>query len=375
MPGRQTAQVRQLFPGLTDTIYLNTATMCVGCTPARDAYKRAVELWSTGRFDWLEAERAGEDARAIFAEIVGASAETIAIIPTVSAAAGLVAANLPPAVRGENVVVGDNEFTSNLFPWLLLKERGYEVRTVRPQGDVVPAAGYDEAANEGTRLIAVSAVHPATGYRADLEAISRIASRSGAWLFVDACQAAGAVPIDVMRDGVDFLAAASHKFLLGTRGMGYLYVRKQLLHHMRPVGPGWKAAREPAASFFGPAMELSPTASGLDSSLAWFPALADQAALSVFRQFGAGALLERNAKLGLHLREALEVQGIPVPRFPEQHLSTIISVQVGDADAVLARFRQENVVASVRAGRVRLSVHFYNFEEELDRVAELLGQA
>jgi cysteine desulfurase/selenocysteine lyase len=142
--------------------------MGVGCTPAREAYERAVELWTAGSFDWMEAERAGEDARAIFADIVGASAETIALIPSVSAAAGLVATNLPPATRGENVVVGDNEFTSNLFPWLLLRDRGYEVRTVQPRGGVVPVEGYKEAANTATRLIAVSAVHPATGYRADL---------------------------------------------------------------------------------------------------------------------------------------------------------------------------------------------------------------
>jgi cysteine desulfurase/selenocysteine lyase len=68
------ADIRALFPGLKDTIYLNTATMAVGCTPAREAYERAVDRWSRGRFDWLEAERAGEDARAVFAQIVGAGA-------------------------------------------------------------------------------------------------------------------------------------------------------------------------------------------------------------------------------------------------------------------------------------------------------------
>ena len=68
-----TADIRALFPGLTDTIYMNTATMSVGCKPARDAYERAAERWSAGRFDWVEAERAGEDARALFAQIIGAT--------------------------------------------------------------------------------------------------------------------------------------------------------------------------------------------------------------------------------------------------------------------------------------------------------------
>ena len=120
--------IRALFPGLTGTIYLNTANMAVGCAPAKEAYERAVDLWSAGRFDWTEAERAGEDARAMFARIVGARAEDVAIVPSVSASAGIVAANMPPAKAGESVVVADNEFSSNYYPWVLLRERGYPKR-------------------------------------------------------------------------------------------------------------------------------------------------------------------------------------------------------------------------------------------------------
>ena len=264
----------------------------------------------------------------MFAEIVGATAGEIAIVPAVSSAAGIVAANLPPAKRGENVVVAGNEFASNYYPWLLLRNRGYEVRAVAPGGDGVTAEAFGQAADGGTRLIAVSAVHSANGYRADLAALSRVAARSGAWFFVDACQAAGAVPLDVVRDGVDFLAAASHKFLLGSRGMGYLYVRSGLLDRIQPVGPGWKAARNPAESFYGPAMDLSPTASKLDASLAWFPALAEQAALGIFRRFGITALLDRNARLALRLQEALAAEGSAFRPFAEQHRSTIFSVPV-----------------------------------------------
>jgi selenocysteine lyase/cysteine desulfurase len=191
---------------------------------------------------------------------------------------------------------------------------------------------------------------------------------------VDACQAAGAVPLDVVRDGVDFLATSSHKFLLGSRGMGYLYVRRGLLDGIHPVGPGWKAAKRPAESFYGPAMDLSPTASKLDTSLAWFPALADQAALGIFRQFGTSALLERDSQLARHLRNALAMRGLSFQPAADANRSTIVSVEAGKPEAVQARFREANVVASVRAGRLRLAVHFYNLEQELDRVAELIAQ-
>jgi selenocysteine lyase/cysteine desulfurase len=150
---------------------------------------------------------------------------------------------MPPARQGENILVAENEFSSNYFPWLLLREHGYELRAVASTGDGASADAFAEVADDGTRLIAVSAVHSATGYRIDIGALSRIAARSGAWFFVDACQAAGAIPIDVVHDGVDFLAVASHKFLLGARGMGYLFVRRELLDRIRPIFPGWKAAR------------------------------------------------------------------------------------------------------------------------------------
>ena len=166
------ADLRALFPGLTDTIYLNTATMAVGCTPAREAYEHAVDRWSAGRFDWIEAERAAQDARSLFAAMVGARAEEIAIVPAVSIAAGTVAANLPPGQRGENIVVAEHEFSSNYFPWLQLRERGYDVRAVAARGDGASADDFDAVADQGTRLIAVSAVQSSTGYRTDLAALS-----------------------------------------------------------------------------------------------------------------------------------------------------------------------------------------------------------
>lgn len=367
------AEIRTLFPGLRDTLYFNTSTMAVGSAPAREAYERALERWSAGRLDWPEAERAGEVDRAMFARIVGASPEQVALVPAVSVAAGIVGANLPPGRAGENVVVAAHEFTSNYFPWVLLRERGYEVRTVLSAEAGPPADAYAEVADGGTRLIAVSAVHSPTGFRTDLAAMSRVAARSGAWLFVDACQAAGAVPLDVVRDGVDFLAAAGHKFLLGSRGMGYLYVRPGLLDRLRPVLPGWKAARNPVESFVGPAMDLSPTASRLDTSLVWFAALADRAAFGVFERFGIEAILERNAALSRRLHAALAERDLGFRPFPEAHRSTIVTLPAGDLPATMARLKAAGVVASAPAGRIRLSVHLYNLEEEIDRVVELLA--
>ena len=157
--------------------------------------------------------------------------------------------------------------------------------------------------------------------------------------------------------------------------MGYLFVRRGLLDRIGPILPGWKAARKPLESFYGPAMDLSPTASKLDTSLVWFAALADQAALGIFRRFGIQALLERNAQLSRRLHDVFGAQCPDLRLVPERHRSTIVSVPVDDTEAVMTRLRAASVVASVRAGRIRLSAHFYNLEEEIDRVAALMGGA
>src|SRR5437867_13337024 len=104
--------------------------MALGATPVREAYERALSEWVSGRFDYHAAEEAGEECRRIFAGLVGALPEEVALIPSVSSAAGVVAAQLGPARLGENIVVGAEEFISNYYPWLLLRDWGYDVRTV-----------------------------------------------------------------------------------------------------------------------------------------------------------------------------------------------------------------------------------------------------
>ena len=157
--------------------------------------------------------------------------------------------------------------------------------------------------------------------------------------------------------------------------MGYLYVRRQLLDRIRPTLPGRKTAGTPHESFCGLAMEVSPTASKLDTSLVWFAALAERAAFGIFRRFGIQAILGRNARLSQRLHQALIAQGSGLRPLPDRHRSTIVSVPVKDTVAAMVRLSSAGVVASARAGRVRLALHFYNLEEEIDQVAGLIAGA
>jgi len=369
-----TSKIRHLFPGLKNKIYMNTASMAIGNSPAQQAYQQALTRWIDGEFDFTEAENAGEDARRLFSTFIGADVDEIALVPAVSTAAGIVASQFGQAKPGENILVADFEFSSNYFPWVLLKERGYEIRVVPSREGMVLNDSYAALADGKTRLIAASAVQSTSGFRANLSELSQIAHQSNAWFFVDGCQAVGAVPLDVKRDGIDILATASHKFLLGTRGMGYLYLRRELLDQFKPILPGWKAAQDPLQSFYGPTIKLSTTASKLDTSLAWFPALAERASLQIIRQVGLDTILERNQHLTQYLYTALLESDMQIKTFSIPHRSTIHSIPVKITDQLMDKLRSENIVVSLRAGSIRLALHFYNLEQEIDTVVDMITQ-
>ena len=146
----------------------------------------------------------------------------------------------------------------------------------------------------------------ATGHRSDIAAISGLARAVGAIVFVDGSQLVGALPVADDLPHVDVLAAPDHKFLLNAgRGMGYCYLSTAAQERFTPVNAGWRAGAVPFDSFFGPEMDLSPTASRFDSSISWLAAIGNEAALAVFDDFGPDAIYARNRELADALRAAL----------------------------------------------------------------------
>lgn len=363
--------IRSYFPALQDKIYMNTATQSIGNRLASDALHKAISQWNHGDFNWSDAEQAGEENRILFANMIGAEPGEIALIPFASTAAGIVASQLEKAKPGENIVVSEQEFTSNLYSWRMLENKGYQLRLIPTNDGIVKSEMYADYTDSATRLIAVSAVNAKNGYQVDLAMLSSIAHRYGAWLYVDACQAVGAIPIAVK--DIDFLATTSHKFLLGTRGTGYLYIRKNVIPKMNPIIPGWKASHDPINSFFGPDMQFAKDASKLDSSLAWFNALADRASLRIFETFGITAILEHNADLIQYLDESLKAQNLSFKTFSPSCRSSIFSISLPEAENSMRQLQEAGVVASIRGDSLRLSLHVYNLRSEIDKVVALIA--
>ena len=328
--------------------YLDTATY--GLPPRRTvvACEAALAGWQNWE-DWHRWEEDGEACRELFARIVRARPGEVAILPAVSVAAGLVGASIEPQ-RGTNIVVYEQEFHSNLFPWLALEQRGVEVR-------LAPLDGMADAVDEGTVLAAVSLVQSRTGAVADLDALRA----TGVCLFVDATQAVGAIPIDL--DGIDYLAAGAYKWLLCPRGLSFFRVRPERLEELEPRLAGWKARSDPYAHFYGPPLDLADDARRLDVSLAWFSAAGARPSLELIAELGAQRIADHDLALArLFCTDA----GLPEPKSP------IVRVEVADAEEALARLRRASVQAAGRAGALRLSFHLYNDTEDVARALEAL---
>jgi selenocysteine lyase/cysteine desulfurase len=368
-------EARRLFPATEKVAYFNSAATSLGSTVLRDAYTDYIVDWTENGLDTTRGEQAGENARGSFARIIGARPEDVALIPSVSGVAGLIASQFGPADRGENVVIGEREYSSNHFPWRLLERKGYEVRQSPFRDGGLEPDDISERSDGGTRLIAFSAVQTASGHRSDIAGIAEIARRTGAMTFVDGSQMAGALSVAPYLDDIDIFATANHKFLLNAgRGVGYCYIRRDVQDRIVPTGAGWKAGAVPFESFFGPNMRLSATASRFDNSLGWLSAVGDEAALSLFDRFGADAIFIRNMELAGILRDRLAEAGRKPLALPPANQSTIVAVPFGDADPALliSRLKAERVVCASRDGNLRLAVHFYNNSDDIERLVGTL---
>ncbi|GJM39022.1 MAG: aminotransferase class V [Acidimicrobiales bacterium] len=359
------SDIDDVFPGRVGSAYFNTASQALGNAPGAAALRRATDEWLAGRFDWGNAESVGGDLRGLCADLLHVSSDDIAFVTGVSGAASTVASQLPAAPPAANVVLPARDFSSNMLAWLALERQGYEIRMVDAADGDLGIDIFAAAVDADTALIATSLVQSATGYRVPVDELKTLAADHGAWLVLDASQAFGCVEIDV--SGITALYSCSHKWMCGIRGMGYLYADPDVHESFRALTPGWKSTQEPMQSFYGPDLELARSAARLDASTPWFDPLVNIEGMRIIASAGIGNIARHNMSLVDRLASA----GLDVAFRPECR-SPIVSVDIPDAESRLARLEDAGVAASVRDGRLRVSFHLYNDEDDVDLLISLL---
>ncbi len=281
-----------------------------------------------------------------------------------------------PLARGDNVVTAEEEYPSNLYPWLNLKDRGVELRTVPSREGRVWPEDLDAAMDDRTRLLTISHVEWASGFRNDLDQLAELAHARGAALFVDAIQGLGPLTIDVSRTPIDFLAADGHKWLLGPEGAGVFYVRRDWIERLRPILVGWHSV---TTSYNVPGIhfDLKPNARRWEGGTFNMPGLqAFAASVRLFHEIGPDVVSERILERAEQVREIARQAGWSVcgSQRPED-LSGIVALERPgiDPDAFAREARNRGIALSSRRGRVRISPHVYNGDDDLQRLAEALS--
>jgi len=337
----------------------------------------ADDLAAQGDADWPRWGNRVESVRGLGARLLGARPEEIALVKSTSEGIGLVAEGFPWQA-GDNVVTFDCEFPANVYPWQNLADRGVETRLVPAPEGRIDLNRLEEACDARTRIVAVSWVQFAGGWRLDLDAAAELAHRRGALLLVDAIQGLGVFPIDVGRTPIDFLAADGHKWLLGPEGAGLFYVRSEHLKLLRPRSVGWNSVVRPY-EFTQIDFTLKPTAGRYEGGAQNMPGMIGLAeSLKLLERFTAGQKAARVLAItDLACRRLEEIGAVIHSSRIGDERSGIVSFSFPGQDALAQRRRllEANIVLSCRGGRLRISPHAYANEEDVDRLMEGLRGA
>ncbi len=373
---------RSQMPISTAWSYLDHAAVGPLSGPAASAIQEfAVQAAQQGDTVWPQWVARLEQLRANMATMIGAEKDEICMVPNTTTGINLVAEGWPWR-SGDNVVIADGEFPSNLFPWLNQQSRGVEVRIIPRRGRRVCVEDLIAAIDASTRIIAVSWVGYASGYRIDLESLVQQAHQRGVAVLVDAIQGLGMFPLDIQQVPIDFLAADGHKWLLGPEGAGVAMIRRQHIDKLRCGNVGWGSVKN-SFNYAEPDFTLRDGASRFESgsaNLLGFTGLA--ASVDLFMQIqehhGRDAIATRVTALAGKLHEMLVEIGIVsrLDRRPE-HQSGIVTFELPghDPSAFRKTAAEQKIVVSCRDGGIRASIHAYNNDDDLQKLVNAARSA
>lgn len=278
--------------------------------------------------------------------------------------------------KGDNVVTAGCEFPANVYPWMNLRSAGVRLKMAPEDKGRVPLERLVELIDDRTRVVTVSAVQFASGYRSDLARLGSVCQERGVLFCVDAIQALGCMPIDVRAMKIDFLSADGHKWLLGPEGAGLFYCRHELLGLLRPSNVGWLGVKDPM-NFCDYRLEFRDDARRFDGgsyNLVGIWGLG--ASIEWLLEIGVDKVWERVQSLTARLAAGVQAKGYRLvsSREPGESSGIVAFVSsVHDHARIASHLRQEyRTVIAAREGRLRASPHFYNSEEEIDQLIEHL---
>jgi selenocysteine lyase/cysteine desulfurase len=367
---------REEFPVVEHCVYLNHAGN--GPLPRRSGARMAAVAEAVARSGdrfWLDRMREVERVREMAAQLLGARhSREVAFVENTSSGLSMVAEGFDWK-PGDNVVGAALEFPSNVYPWMNLAACGVEYRQVPERDGRIDPDEVLATMDGRTRMLALSWVQYASGFRSDLVRLGAACRERDVLFVVDVIQGLGVLPLDVEDSFVDVAAAAAHKWLLGPEGIGLLYVSDRVIDRLRPNRAGWRSMRNPY-NWTEYDLAFAEGAKRFESgTLNVYGIHALGGSLDILREAGA-ATVERVLGLTERAARGLVDLGFTLvsSRLPGETSGIIAATHPRhDPRDLVKRLGEKDILVAARAGRFRISPHFYNTEDEIDRCLTELG--
>ncbi len=372
-----TPEIRSLFAATQHYTYLNSAAVSPIPTTAIAAVTSQLNDVAThGSEHYLDWVATKNRARSLIAEMLNVSAENLAFMRNTSDGFASVAEGIDWA-EGDNIVSFEHEFPANFYPWRRVRDRySVELRLCPERNGRIGMDELISMIDSNTKLVTISAVQYASGFRADLERIGRAAREVDALFAVDIIQGFGAMGFDLPAQFVDIASGASHKWLCAPEGCGILYVSNRAREMVDPALVGWISVETPW-DFEDTEQPFKPNALAWESGTgasALFYGLEES--LKLLKSCGLEKIDQYTVGLSDHLCELLAGKDYDMisSRTPGEKSAIVCVKHRGGLDCaeIASRLQAENIIVSPRGDRLRIATHFYNNEADVERLVEHL---
>jgi cysteine desulfurase / selenocysteine lyase len=366
---------RKQFPVTKHWAFLDHAAVAAPPKMCAQAIQEwAHDLAENGIASFLKWYERVKVVRELAAKLINAHSQDVCFVGSTTQGINIIADGFPWQA-GDNVVTVADEYPTNQYPWMNQQRHGVTVRAIPTHSGRVHVDELKAACDEHTRVLTISTVEFATGFRNDIAAIGEWCRSRGIFFMVDAIQSLGAFPLDVQAWPIDALAADSHKWLLGPEGAGICYINREWIDRLHPVGVGWNSVVSPgefstihwqpkphAGRYEGGTMNIGGIL-GMGESMRWL------------QHVGIQRVADRILFLTDYLMEhvpRVRCEVFSSPHANERSGIVAIDTPGQDPEAVKRRAQLAKIIVNVRGGHLRVSPHVYNTTEELDRLLAVL---
>lgn len=365
---------RDEFPILADRNYLISASLGPLSRRSRSLAEEHLDLWQRLGPEELWFEHGMprlQECRSLFARLIGADADEIAIIPSVSSGISSLASCLD-LKRRPKIVATDMDFPTNHYVWQAQAARGAELDVVRSPDQIrIETAGIVSRIDDRTSLVNTNRVLFESSFILDMPPVIAAAHAAGSYVLVDDFHGSGIVPIDVHELNIDFLVSGALKWLCGGQGIAFLYVRRDLIQQLDPLVVGWFGTQEPF-DFDRSKLRLRSDARRFETGTYALPqAWTAAGGMSLILEVGVENIRAHNQILTGAIIEAADETGLDVlsPRDAARRGGLVrLRIPGGrpEAERVLHILFERHVVLDQRGDAVRISPHFFNTESDIE---------